>query len=509
MNVENGVGKITKNTIMLYFRQVLILIVNLYMVRVALQVLGEEDYGIYNLVAGIVTMFSVLSGSMSSASQRFFSFYIGKNDSRQLRKSFSMSINIYILISILVVVITETIGLWYVKNILVIPSQRFSAAIIIYHSTIFSLIFTMIAVPFMSLVIANEDMNIYAYVSVVETILKLGAVFILKIFNTDKLVLYGVLNTTVSVLITLIYQLICKKKYEESRYCFLWDHQMFKNIFEYTGWNLLGSSVSAFKNQAVNVVLNQAFNPLIITARGIAASVNSAVMSFSQNFSTAVRPQIIKQYASGNYKAMNTLVFSSSKGTYLLMYLITLPFCLEAKFVLSLWLGNVPDYAIIFTRMALIDALIESMSYPIMALVAANGKIRLYQGVVGGIQLLNLPLTYILITMNGNPVDAYLVAVCLTGLALLARILIASKLTEFSARSFFNQVMIKVFMGSIVAALIPFFFCIKMQDNIFRFLVIGVSSVIGIIISAWWIVFDSREKKWILQMVKSKFRVKL
>ena len=343
MSEQNTTKRIAKNTLMLYFRQILIMVVSLYTVRVVLNTLGAEDYGIYNVVAGVVTMFSFLSSSMATASQRYFSFALGENDNEKLKKYFSMSFTIYCLIALIVLVLAETVGLWFVVNKLVVPMERKDAAFWIYQASVFSMIFTILTAPFMASIIAHEDMNIYAYVSIIEVVLKLGIVFLLPLFAIDKLIFYGLLMAVVVFINTAIYRTICVKKYSECKFSFFWEKDLFKELISYTGWNMFGAAVGVFKYQVVNIILNQFFNPIVNTARGIAQQVNSAVNSFAQNFSTAVRPQIIKTYASGEKDKMLQLMFRSCKATFLLMYVFALPLILEMPYVLKLWLKNVPD----------------------------------------------------------------------------------------------------------------------------------------------------------------------
>jgi O-antigen/teichoic acid export membrane protein len=385
--------RIAKNTLMLYFRQILIMLVSLYTVRVVLNTLGAEDYGIYNVVAGVVTMFGFLSGSMATASQRYFAFELGREDYEQLQKTFSLSFLIYMLIAIVVLLLAETIGLWFVNNKLIIPQDRMGSARWIYQCSIISFIFTILTAPYMAAIIAHEDMNIYATVSIVEVVLKLGIVFLLSRIPIDKLQLYGTLLCVVTIINTGIYRGVCKGKYQECRFQFYWNKALFKELISFTGLNLFGTIAWVFKNQILTILLNQFFSPLVVAARGIASTVNSAVASFSQNFSSALRPQIIKSYATDHKTELMLLVSFGSKITYFLMYLFILPLILELPAVFSLWIKNVPEYAVVFTRLILIDALIESISYPIASLLQATGKIRLYQSLAGGFMLLNLPVS--------------------------------------------------------------------------------------------------------------------
>lgn len=489
---------------MLYFRQILIMLVSLYTVRVVLATLGAEDYGIYNVVAGVVTMFSFLSGSMATASQRYFSFALGQNDEVQLKRYFSMSFTIYCLIALVVVVIAETFGLWFVENKLVVPVERQQAAFWIYQASVFSTVCTILTAPFMASIIAHEDMNIYAYVSVVEVVLKLGIVFLLSLFPADKLIVYGLLMAAVVFVNTAIYRSICARKYGECRFSFFWDKGLFKELVGYTGWNMFGASVGIFKNQLVNIVLNQFFSPVVNAARGIAYQVNGAVNSFSQGFSTAVRPQIIKSYASGNREEMLALMYRSCKATFFLMYVFTLPLSLEMPYVLGLWLGNVPEHAILFTRLALLDALIDSVSYPLMTAAQATGRIGLYQSVVGGILLLNAPVSYLALNLGAPPYAVFVVAMGCALVATIARLLILKSLVDFSLMKFLSKVIIPVVAASVVALAISLVCSKAGNQGFLRLCSTTVVSVLCLGLSGFFIALTKDERKWVLSLVKGK-----
>jgi O-antigen/teichoic acid export membrane protein len=470
--------RIAKNTLMLYFRQILIMLVGLYTVRVVLETLGAKDYGIYNLVAGVVTMFGFLSGSMATASQRYFAFELGRGDYEQLQKTFSLSFFIYIVIAIVVLLLAETIGLWFVNNKLIIPQDRMEAVYWIYQCSIISFLFTILVTPFMAIIIAHEDMDIYAYVSIIEVLLKLGSVFLLQFIRMDKLQLYGILICVTVMINTVIYWIICSKKYKKCQFRFYWDKNLFKEITSYSGWNLFGASVGIFKFQMVNILLNHFFNPVVVAARGIASAVNSAVITFSQNFSSAMRPQIIKHYAMGQKKKMLSLAFSGAKGTYFLMYLFILPLILEMPTVLSIWIKNVPPYAVVFTRLVLIDHLIDSISIPIAVLIQATGRIKLYQSLVGGILLLNLPVSWVVLLLGTPAHYVMIVSLSITFIAVFVRLIIASSLLNYSLIQFFMEVMLPIIMVTVLAMIFPVILCMDLKQNLFRlFLVTGVSII--------------------------------
>ena len=481
--MPSNTARIAKNTLMLYFRQILIMLVSLYTVRVVLETLGATDYGIYNVVAGVVTMFSFLSGSMATASQRYFSFELGRGDLEQLKRVFSLSLLIYVLIGVLVLLLAETIGLWFVNNKLIIPLERKTATLWVYQFSIVSFLFTILTSPYMAMIIAHENMNIYAYVSIVEVTLKLAIVFVLRFTLWDKLTLYGLLILFVAVINTTIYRIVCMRKYSECSFSFYWNKDLFKEIVSYSGWNMFGATAGIFKNQIVNILLNQFFNPIVVAARAIATQVDNAAMSLSQNFSTAIRPQMIKSYAAGENEMTLSLMFRGSKGTYLLMYLFALPLALEMPMVLGLWLKNPPEYAVLFTRLMLVDVLVTSVSYPIMTAAQATGKIMMYQSVVGGILLLNVPFSWIALQMGFPAYSVLIIALGVTLIATVARLLILKRLVKYSIWRFCKMVLIPVFVISIVSAILPVIIYYFLEQNILRlFLVIGVSVIsVGII----------------------------
>ena len=504
MDQKTNTKRIAKNTLMLYFRQILIMIVSLYTVRVVLNVLGSEDYGIYNVVAGVVTMFSFLSGAMATASQRYFSFDLGKNNTDHLKVTFSVTFQIYIILALIVVLLAETIGLWVVNNKLVIPMERITAANFIFQAAIVSFILTLITTPYMAILIAHENMNVYAYVSIIEAGLKLGIVFLLKILIYDKLILYGLLLAVVAFINTTIYRIYCHKHYVECKFKFVKDIALFREIISYSGWNLFGSTVGVVKNQIINILLNLHFGAVVNAARGIASQVNGAVVSFSQNFSTAIRPQIIKNYASEQNEECMRLVFRGCKFTFFLMYIFSLPLVLEMKYVLKLWLKNPPMYAVLFTQLALIDAIIDSISYPIMTLAQATGKIKLYQGVVGGILLCNLPISYIILKIGAPAYSVMLVAIGITFVAFIMRLFVIKKLTRFSIKDFIKNTAIPCFFVLFISAIVPILLCLEMKEGFFRFCCIVITSVLFTGISVLFVGMKRDERTSVISFIKSK-----
>lgn len=502
--MESENKRIAKNTLMLYFRQILILLTSLYTVRIVLQVLGAEDYGIYNVVAGTVTMFSFLSNSMATASQRFFSFELGQGNVDNLQKTFSLMMIIYVLLAIVVFIFAQTVGLWFLKNKLTIATERMNAALWIYQFTIYSFILSILTAPYMAALIAHENMKIYAYASVIEATLKFLVALSLKVFPYDKLMIYGFLLLLVTLINTTIYRVYCVTRYSECRFIFTWDKEKVKEIISYSCWNLFGSSVSIVKNQILNILLNLFFNPVVNAARSIAAQVNNAVNSFAGNFTTAMRPQIIKQYAAGKYDKAIQLVFNGCKYTFFLMFIFSLPLVLEMNCILKLWLSNPPEMAVVFTRLALIDAVIASVSYQIMTLAQATGKIKLYQSVVGGILLLNLPFSYVTLKIGAPAYSVMVIAIIVSVVATIARLFILRHLVSFSIKRFFKSCVIPIFSVALFASAVPCFLHYVLCENFFRFFIVLLSSIVMTLFCIVTLGFSHNERVVILRNIKNK-----
>jgi O-antigen/teichoic acid export membrane protein len=421
---------------------------------VVLETLGAEDYGIYNVVAGVVTMFGFLSGAMATASQRYFSFEIGKGDFDQLKRTFSITLLIYVLIGLLFLTLAETIGLWFVDTRLIVPAERVNTAQWIYQFAILSFLMTMITTPYMALIIAHENMNIYAYVSIFEVVIKLVIVYLLQHFAMDKLKLYSFLMFAVTSLNMVVYLVICIKKYAECRFRFYWNKKLFSEILRFTGWSLFGQLSVVFRNQAITILLNQLFNPVVVAARTIAIQVNSAVNSFSSNFNTGLYPPIVKSYASGDRDQMFDLIFKGAKITYFLMFLLSLPLILRMPEILSLWLKNPPEHAVVFTRLALVDSLITSISLPLMTVVRATGKVQLYELLLGSLLIASFFISWVILTIGVPAYSVMIVAIIITTIMFIVRLLIVRKLIQLPIMQFFKEVCIPGLTVTIIASVL-------------------------------------------------------
>lgn len=495
--------RIAKNTAMLYIRMLFSMVVSLYTARIVINTLGIEDYGIYNVVGGVVTMFGFLSASMTSATQRFLNFELGKGNFLQLRRVFSMSLNIHFVIAIAIFVLAETIGLWFLNTQLTIPAERMLAANWVYQFSIFSFIININTVPYNAAIIAHERMTVYAYLGILEVLLKLVIVFLLQWFGNDKLTFYAFLLFAVTLFTRVLYILYSLKKFPETKYFFFWDSDLFKTLMSFSGWNLWGNMAAVSFNQGVNILLNIFFGPPVNAARGIAYSIKGAVSGFVQNFQIALNPQIVKSFAGGDLRYMHQLIFQGAKYSFFLLFILTLPVLLETEMILKLWLKIVPDYAVIFTRLVLINILIDSVSGPLMTAAQASGKIKLYQTVVGGLLLLILPVSYLFLKLGFPPQATLYISITVSVIALYIRLLILRNLVEIKVKDFFQKVLVKSFIVGGFSILIPLFFCFQIDDSIIRFFVVIFSAIISALISIVLLGLNQNEKTFIFQALNN------
>lgn len=471
--------------------------VSLYTSRIVLNSLGVEDFGIYNVVGGVVMMFSFLNSSMSSATQRFLSFEMGRQDYAQLKKVFSMSVNIHAIIALTIFLLAETIGLWFLNAKLVIPAERMEAANWVYQFSIFSFMLTVMNVPYNATIIAHERMKVYAYVSIVEVILKLSVVFALVLLGFDKLKLYAVLVFVASVVIWIIYKTYCKRNFTETVYKFFWEKSLYKTLMNYAGWNLFGNLAGVAMGQGVNILLNLFFGPVVNAARGIASQVNGAITGFVTNFQMAMNPQIVKSYAAQDIKYMHQIIFQGAKYSFFLLLLLSLPILLETKTILKLWLKIVPEYTVIFTRLVIINVLIDCISGPLMTAAQASGKIKIYQSVVGGLLLLILPLSYLFLKLGFPPQVTLYVSICISIIALFVRLWILQPLIQIPIIKFINEVIINAMIVTVLAITLPLIIRFEMHYGLLRVIIVSISSVICTVVSIYVFGINPQEKQFL------------
>lgn len=476
--------------------------VTLYTSRVVLNNLGVEDFGIYNVVGGVVTMMAFLSGAMSSASQRFLAFELGKNDLEQLAKVFKMSLNIHWLIVLIVILVAQTLGLWFINTELVIPPDRLAAANWVFQCALFSFCCTVLGVPYNAAIIAHEKMSAFAYISIVDVLLKLTVVFLLAAYDGDKLQLYALLLAVVSLLTLVCYYAYARWQFTATRFSWYWNTSLFKTLFSYTGWNLFGNVAAVATNQGINILLNLFFGTTVNAARAIAIQVNSAVTGFVSSLQMSINPQIIKLYATDNHDYMLQLVFSGARYCFFLLYFLSIPFLLQAETILNIWLGMLPDYSATFCRLVIIDSLIISLSGTLMTAFQATGKIKTYQMVVGGLILCNLPLSYLFLSLGYNAQVTMWISIIISLVAFFVRVFLMSRifpgvLAKFKDL-FYKVIMVFGFSLSLANA-IPALY----ENIIIDFAVSSILHWFVILLFILTIGIDSQERTFVFNKIKN------
>lgn len=418
---------IAKNTVFLYFRLLLTLVIGLYASRVVLNVLGVSDYGVYNVVGGVVNMLAFLNVGMMGATQRFISFELGRGETGRLNTVFSTAVLTHVIIAIIVLVITESVGVWFLNARLNIPEDRMFAANCVLQCSIVTFVMSILTVPYTSCLIAHERMNIYAYISIAEALLKLATVFCLMILPYDHLILYAVLIMASQIIVSLSYILYSRKCFPESHYKYVFDKPLLKQMFSFAGWGMIGNTGFTLKDQGSNIILNLFFGTTVNAARGVASTVNNIILNFASNFSVAMNPQITKLYAASQEEESLKIVYSGAKLTFFLMSLIVIPFLINSEYVLQLWLGTVPEYTNSFVYILLLGSLIYSLAQTVASEIHATGNVKWLQISLAAILLLELPAAYIILKAGGSPVHALLPSLVTIPLSVLARIIILKK----------------------------------------------------------------------------------
>lgn len=496
-NISNS-KRIAKNTLMLYIRMLFTMGVSLFTSRVVLQTLGVEDYGIYNVVGGIVSMLVFFNSSVATSTQRFLNHEMGKGgDGSNLQRIFSNAINAHLIIGVLTVILLETGGLWFLYNKLNIPQEQFHAAVWVFHFSVLSLFVSIIMTPYNAAIIANEKMGIYAYYSIFEVSFRLIIVYILTQLPYNKLILYGFLSLCVSVLMCLLYFVYCKRHFSECVYKWNWDRTQITSLFSFSGWMLFGCLSDMLSKQGVNILINMFFGPMFNAARAVAVQVQYAVNNFVANFMTAVRPQIIKSYSAGEYNYMYRLVFSASKLSFYLLFVLTVPILLYTEYIFDLWLDIVPEYSVLFTRLVLIELLISSAYVPIAQINQASGRIRNYQIAISVIFLLNFVLSYILYKLGFPVYSTFIVSIGLSIVGLFVRVIILKIDNNFPAKHYILKIMLPLLPIALLAMAVPYLLCHWMPINL---LTIVLNSVVGVLCSClviWCLGLDKTEKGFI------------
>lgn len=498
--------RIAKNTLMLYFRMFITMAVGLYTSRVILATLGVQDYGIYNVVGGFVSMFSVISGTMTTATQRFLSFEIGKNEAGRIKELFTTAVMIHVFLALLVLVVAETFGLWFLNHKMVFPEDRIVAANWVYQLSIFTFMINVVSVPYNAALIAYEKMSAFAYVSILEVVLKLLLVFILAYISYDKLIVFGIMITAISVILRIIYGAYVKRHFSECRCDWHLDKEFFNKLLGFISWNFIGSIAGILKEQGLNIVLNMFFGAAVNAARGIAYQVLRAVSGFVSNFQLAMNPQIVKHYAAGEKEEMFKLVFRGSKFSYLLMMVLSIPIFVEAPYILKLWLVEVPEYTVIFLRLVLLITLVDSLSYTLIASVHASGKVKWYQIINGSVLLLTLPIVYLALYNGMKPYMAMVISLAMSIVCLFVRLAIIKNTINFPMGKYIRKV-VMVTLASSLISFVPIWYVNSILTTTFvTFVILSLVSVIYSLVVCFFLGFEKSERIHILNIISKKIK---
>lgn len=502
---------IAKNTIFLYFRMMFTMIISLYTSRVILQKLGVQDYGIYQAVGGIVGFLSFINGALSTGSSRFLTFALGVGDKGKLKRTFSTTLIVHIVLAIFIAFIAEFGGLWFIEYKMVIPSDRINAAIFTFHLSIITALLTLTQVPYNACIIAHERMSVFAYISIVEVSLKLIIVYLLTIWNFDRLMLYASLLFVVQAGLMIFYRFYCSHNFEESRFCLIFDKNIFKEIAGFSGWSLFANASIALNSQGILLLLNMFFSPAVVAARAISIQVNMAANQFVSNFRTAVNPQIVKKYASKDYEGSKNLLLSSTKYSYYMMLILALPICLSADHLLHIWLGVVPEYTKIFLQIIVIQSLFQVFNTSFYTALYAKGQLRENALLSPLFGFISFPIVYFLFKAGFSPVTlswASLVSYAILGVIIKPILII--KIANYKWNDIFS-VFYSCAKVSIIAIPIPLsvYFEIEYITTImwFQFIILIITSVLSVIISSWAFGLDSETRNKVLFLIKKKIHI--
>ena len=498
--------RIAENTLALYLRMVIIMLVSLYTSRIVLQVLGEEDFGIHNVVGGVVSLIGILNASLSSSTQRFLNFSLGNNNPNDLIKVFSTSFILYCSLCIILLIISETVGLWFVNTKLTIPNERIYAANWVYQCSVLSCIISLLSNPYMACILAHERMNVYAYISLAEVFLKLSLLLLLYYTNFDKLITYSILLLICHFITTLLYISYCIIKYEKTRVNFVKDRTLMKKMLSFSGWNILGSGSDIIKTHGTSILLNIFFSPIVNAAQAIAVQVDSAVRQFYSNFYKAVYPQIVKNYAGGDYSNLYKLVLFSSKFSFFLILFISLPIIIETPYMIKSWLGNVPEYTVSFIRIIICISAFDALSSPMMSTANATGQIALYQSTMGGLKLLNLPISYMCLRMGMPPVSVFIIALSIAIVAYISRIFILFHiLPTFPIKSYIKEVFLRCAIVGMCSSILPIAIYNKIDNTIvYNIIFMTILCFCLTILSIWHLGLCHHEKVKVIMYIKHK-----
>lgn len=505
MTEQTNNKTIARNTVFLYFRMLFTMVVSLYTSRVILQVLGVDDYGIYQVVGGVVGMLAFLNGALSTGSSRFLTFELGAGHFEKLRRTFSTTLTIHVIIALIIILLAETVGLWFVYHKLVIPADRMEGALWAYHLSILTAAITITQVPYNASIISHEKMSVYAFMSIIEVLAKLGVVYLLGIGSIDKLKLYAILLCVLQVSIALFYRFYCISKFKETHYKFIIDKEILKSIASFSGWSLFANLSYALNTQGTAIITNIFFGPAVVTARAISIQVSMAASQFVNNFRMAVNPQIVKRYAMEDYNGSKKLLLESTKYSFYLMYLLGLPILLVAEPLLKFWLGIVPEYTVIFLQLIIVQSLFQVFDTSFYTALYAKGELKLNALISPTLGFIQFPIVYFLFKLGYSPVVlSWVSLVVVVLLGLVVKPMLACKVVNYTCKDIFSVFIpcLKVTIASLPLSILGYYLIDPF--SIVGFLSIVFISILSVTVAVYLLGLNKDMRKKILTIIKSK-----
>lgn len=500
--------RIAKNTLILYIRMFVFMAIGFYTSRVILNTLGVEDYGVYNVVGGIVTMFTFINGALASATSRNITFELGTGNKEKLRAVFGTGLTIHGIVSLIIILAAETIGLWLFYHKMQIPVDRMDAAMWVYQLSVLSAALSIMMVPYNAAIIAHEKMSAFAWITLLDAILKLIIVFLLVVIPYDKLIIYALLFFLVSVVDQLIYVIYCFKHFPESHSGFVWNNIILKEMSSFAGWSLFGNLAGVAFTQGVNILLNIFFGPVVNAARGVAVQVQSIVQQFIRNFQVALNPQITKSYAANELGEMHKLMFRSARFSFLLMFFISLPVLLETNFLLVIWLKIVPENTVLFFRLIMCTSLIYATANPLIIANQATGIVKNYQIVCGCILLTILPISYLVLKLGAPAYSVFVVHFVVEAIAQFARMYMLRHLIDLPVSAYMKQIYLPLLGVIVTSAILPLGVHCALDEGVLRFLAVGAVSVLSVGLASWTLGLTQNERRFLLEKIREKISKK-
>lgn len=478
-----------------------IMCITLYTSRVVLNALGIEDYGLYTAVGGFVALFGVISGSLSTAISRFITFELGKGNYIKLKLIFSSSVLIQFLIALLIIVLVETVGVWFLNERMTVPEGQLTAANWVLQFSVITFAVNLISVPYTAVIIAHEKMSAFAYISIFDAVGKLLIAYLISVSPTNRLITYSILLCCLAIITRLIYNIYCQKHFEECKFVLKFDKSITKEIFSFAGWNFIGSCSGLLRDQGINILLNLFCGPAVNAGRGIAMQVSSAINTFTGSFTSALNPQITKQFAKNNYEEWSRLVYRGAKFSCFLLLIPSVPLFFESQTILSLWLSIVPPYTSIFVRLIIVYVFVETISCTLVTLMLATGNIRNYQILVGGCQMLNFPVAYCLLKLEFEPEFTIVGSIVIACICMALRLFMLHRMVRLNIAAFLSQVLVQIIIVALASTIVPIILIEEMSEGINRVCIVIFTSVIWTASMSFFLGCSSGEQKIIITQI--------